>query len=98
MTNFPYDSLVSTQEHWKQMNIPDWKKSGMIALVNVLMHRLIDNNHDIEKVELQYPEDCDNFDVFRDVAYGLSAFVTKRDSGGLAMNGFGHCRDEIEVE
>ena len=62
MTNLPYDSLISTQEHWKQMNIPD------------------------------------NFDVFRDVAYGLSAFVIKGDSGGLVMNGFGHCREEIEVE
>ena len=98
-----YDSIVSKQEHWKSANLPESMVKDMVALSNRLMHKLIDNGHDLEGVRLFYPEDCDNYEAFSAVAYALDACVTTKkaygiESAGAIMHGFGENLAEIEVE
>ena len=95
MAKVLYDNIVSIQEWWKESPLSG--SEDMITLTSKLMHKLIDNGHELDGVSLLYPEDCDNYDVFSNVAYGLNAIITKTDHG-LIMTGFGnHCGD-IEVE
>lgn len=94
MAKVVYDDIVSRQEWWKETHLPE--ATDMVALTNKLMHKLIDNEHELDRVSLFYPEDCDNYDVFRKVAYGLDAFITKIGHG-FVMTGFGTNHD-VEVE
>ena len=89
-----YDNIVSKQEWWREIHLPE--AEDMVALTNKLVYKLIDNHHELDGVSLFYPEDCDNYDVFRKVAYGLDAIVAKTDHGFI-MTGFGDNYD-TEVE
>ena len=94
-----YDFVLSAQNYWKRSpNINPALKEDMINLSNILLHKIIDNNHSIEGVTLSYPEDCANYAAFGKVGFGLSAFIYAKKGGGLIMEQFGQCRDEISVE
>ena len=90
--------LIRLQEHWQKCDgIPRWKKDGMIALTNKLKRRLADNRNELDGVELYFPEDCDNYDVFMTVAYALDAFVVP-SGNGCTMRKFGEHPLELSVE
>ena len=94
-----YDFVLSAQNYWKRTpNLSPDIKADMIALSNILLHKIIDNNHSIEGVTLSYPEDCANYAAFGRVGFGLSAFIYAKKGGGLIMEQFGQCHDEISVE
>ena len=97
MRRVSYDWIVSQQEYWKETNLSKDLKASMIALTNKLMHRLIDNGHDLDSVSLFYPEDCDNERAFLKVADSLNAFATLDRNGGMTMSRFG-CNHDVEIE
>ena len=91
-------ALAWMQESWKhESGIPGWKKDAMIALTNKLRRRIEDNHNELDGVELYYPEDCNNYDVFITVAYALDALVVPTGNGGI-MRKFGEYGEDVEVE
>ena len=100
MGKLKYDTIVFYQEGWQNTNMPQTKINNMIRLSNKLMHKAIDNNHEIKDLTLSYPEDCADFDVFSSLSYALNASIKPKDNGlsGCIMYGFGRNNPEIEVE
>lgn len=100
MGRINYQNIVFHQDCWKkEIGIPKDKTDALIALSNKLMHKAIDNNHEIDGIKLLYPEDCDNKDVFMSLAYAFSAFVHPKEEGkGFVMEEFGKNREELDPE
>lgn len=94
MAKVLYDNIVFMQEGWKKDCLPE--AADMIALTNKLMHRLIDNGHKLDGISLRYPEDCNNYNVFRKVAYGLGATVTGNGHGFIMTDFCNNCDLEVE--
>lgn len=94
MTTANAKNLASLRERWQgDPMIPRWKKDGMILLAHKLEARVRNSEdaHDKVRVELYYPEDCTNYDVFMTVSCALEARVLARADGGLVMKHFGKC-------
>ena len=88
MSRVSYDSIVEIQDRWQTIHIPQNEKDGMVALINKLMHKLIDNGHELDGVQLEFPEDCNDYNVFMNVSYALSARVKEKSNGGYIMSEF----------
>jgi len=100
MAKVKYDTIVSYQEGWQNTNMPEEKIKGLIALSNKLMHKLIDNNHDLDGITLSYPKDCKDYATFTSLAYAFGAYLKVKEDGSgiITMYDFGHNKDDIEVE
>ena len=97
MARIKYETVVSYQDGWKKSGMSQNRKDALVALSNILMHKAIDNNHEIDDITLLYPEDCDDYDAFTDLAFAFDAFVSIRDEGGCKMHGWG-MNKPIDVE
>ena len=94
MARANYGDITHLQERWKnEPGIPGWKKSGMIALVDKLKRKFADNHDETSGVELYFPEDCNNYDVFITVAYALDALAVPTSSGYI-MREFGEYKED----
>ena len=99
MGRINYEKVVRYQDDWKESGMPKGKTETLISLSNKLMHKAIDNNHEIDGIKLFYPEDCNNKDVFISLAYAFSAFVHPKEEGkGLVMDEFGKNIEELDPE
>lgn len=95
MTTANSKTIAELIKRWQDdSTIPGWKKDGMIDLVKRLEAKLkaSEDEHDRKNVELLFPEDCCNYDVFMTVACALEARVVTY-LGGYIMRQFGKCRD-----
>lgn len=95
-----FNEMLDSQKYWKECEgLTVQQKEGYITLSKRLMKRAIDNNGEVDKVRLCYPEDYPNYAVFREFAYAVGARVLprKKKKGGLKMCDFGSVH-EVDVE
>ena len=98
MTKVDFGALAHLQDRWRNdPGIPRWKKDGMVGLVDKLRQKVSDNHYNLDGIELYFPEDCNNYDVFMSVSYALDALVIPR-SNGCCMREFGKYDENFGIE
>ena len=97
MARIDYDVLNEYREDWKEIKMPGWKKNCLISLSKKLEEKARNNNDDIEGIELHYPEDCNDYEMFSQFASVFDAYVSPRNEGGYKIYGWG-LNKEVNVE
>lgn len=93
-----YDQLFFYQEYWRETKeISEAMANKLIDLSTNLIAKAKANNDELDGIVLLYPEDCEDYDVFRDFAYVMLAYIFVREENGLRMEKWG-LRHELEVE
>ena len=86
--------LDQLRDHWRSNPyIPEWKKDSMNALIDIIQRKAADNHGSLKSIQLYYPEDCREYDVFISVANVLDALVIPTSGDGLIMRDIGEYRD-----
>lgn len=93
-----YEALLDTQEFWLESEgLSQQQKDGFIVLSNLLMERTKEKQGELDDVELYYPEDFQDFEIFTDFAFALSAYVVAIEGPGVKICGWCLNR-EVDVE
>lgn len=93
-----YEEIFNYQKSWHENKmLSEEQKNGLINLSNLLVKRAKENDCEIDNVSILYPEDCSNFDIFKDFASAMRAYVTVKEDGGSQINGW-NLNNEVRVE
>ena len=88
------DTILKLQACWRNdPSIPNWRKDKMIALTELLQKRAADCRGNLSRVQLYYPEDCNDYDAFRTVTNALDALVIPTSGEGFIARNFGKAKD-----
>ena len=87
MPRADYGELAQLQTRWENdPYIPNWKKVELTKLLDILRKRAEDNRGKLNLVQLYYPDDCHNYDVFIMVVHALDALMIPTSNGYIARD------------
>ena len=90
MSRVDYGELAHLKTLWRNNPmIPEWKKEGMVILLDTFLKKVADNNNEIDGVQLYFPQDCHEYDVFMSVVNALDALVIPTSGDCLVASHFG---------
>ena len=83
MARVNYQVILDYQDEWKRQG-----KEKLVTLCKKFMHKIVDNNHNLDDIVLFYPEECDDFELFKEFAATFLASIYKTEDGCFQMCDF----------